>query len=252
LKKKISVDKSQHILFLLQNMKENYLTKTLETHNMLHIKGVIFDMDGTLIETTEADYLAWKKVFADYHKELSFEDYFPLIGMKSAIVAQSRLSLNEEETKKALSQKMEYFSQIVKEKGIQVVPHAIKFLKQLKAEHLKIALATSSRQEKMKLVFQLTDLTPYFDEIITGDLVNKSKPAPDIFLKAAEKLQLKPGDCLVVEDAANGVKAAKNAGMKCVAITTTHTQDLLQQADLVVNSYEDLDLQKIYTELRKK
>jgi len=209
-------------------------------------------MDGTLIETTEADYLAWKRVFTDYHKELSFEDYFPLIGMKSAIVVQSRLSLDEEETKKALSQKMKYFSEIVTEKGIQVVPYAIKFLKQLKAENLKIALATSSRQEKMNFVLQLTNLTSYFDIIVTGDLVQKSKPAPDIFLKAAEKLQLKPDDCLVVEDAANGVKAAKNAGMKCVAITTTHTEDLLQQADLVINSYEDLDLQKIFTELQKR
>lgn len=234
-------------------MKETTLTNgSLKTENMLHIKGVIFDMDGTLIETTEADYLAWKRVFADYHKELSFEDYFPLIGMKSAMVVQSRLSLDEEETKKALSQKMRYFSEIVTEKGIQVVPYAIKFLKQLQEEHLKIALATSSRQEKMKLVLQLTNLTTYFDEIVTGDLVHKSKPAPDIFLKAAEKLQLKPEDCLVVEDAANGVKAAKNAGMKCVAITTTHTEDLLQQADLVVNSYEDLDLEKIYAQLQKK
>jgi len=234
-------------------MEESFLTnESFKIRDMLHIKGAIFDMDGTLIETTEADYLAWKSVFADYHKELSFEDYFPLIGMKSAIVVQSRLSLDEKETKKALSQKMKYFSEIVTEKGIQVVPYAIKFLKQLEAENLKIALATSSRQEKMKLVLQLTNLTPYFDVIVTGDLVHKSKPAPDIFLKAAEKLQLKPEDCLVIEDAANGVKAAKNAGMKCVAITTTHTKELLQQADMVITSYEDLDLQKIYTELQKK
>src|SRR5215831_4128623 len=134
----------------LQIMNESFSTEEgLDTQDALHIKGVIFDMDGTLIETTEADYLAWKRVFAEYHKELAFEDYFPLIGMKSAMVVQSRLSLNEEETKKALSQKMKYFSEIVTEKGVQVVPYAIKFLKQLKAEHLKIALATSSRQEKM-------------------------------------------------------------------------------------------------------
>jgi len=233
-------------------MKESYLINdTSKRQDDIRLKGVIFDMDGTLIETTEADYLAWKNVFADYHKELSFEDYFPLIGMKSAVVVQTRLSLDDEETKKALSQKMKYFSDIAAEKGIQVVPHAIKLLKQLKQENLKIALATSSRQEKMKLVLQLTNLLPYFDVIVTGDLVNRSKPAPDIFLKVAEKLQLKPCECVVIEDAANGVKAAKNAGMKCVAITTTHTEDLLQQADLVIDSYEKLDLQKIHQMLLK-
>ena len=232
-------------------MKESYVDKdVVEKRNSLHLKGVIFDMDGTLIETTEADYLAWKKVFADYRKELAFEDYFPLIGMKSAVVVQTRLGLGEDETKKALSQKMEYFSEIVNAHGIQVVPHAIKFLKQLKEEHLKIALATSSRHEKMKLVLQLTNLIPYFEVIVTGDLVKKSKPAPDIFLKAAEKLNLQPFECFVIEDAANGVKAAKNAGMKCVAITTTHTEDLLQHADMVIDSYEDLDLQKIYAVLK--
>src|SRR3954453_3067972 len=131
-------------------MKESYLINdTSKRQDEIHLKGVIFDMDGTLIETTEADYLAWKKVFADYHKELSFEDYFPLIGMKSAVVVQTRLSLDDEETKKALSQKMIYFSDIAAEKGIQVVPHAIKLLKQLKQENLKISLATSSRHEKM-------------------------------------------------------------------------------------------------------
>jgi beta-phosphoglucomutase len=234
-------------------MKESHFIKDkLKPPDKLHLKGVIFDMDGTLIETTEADYFAWKKVFADYHKELSFEDYFPLIGMKSAVVLQTRLSLDDDETKKALSQKMKYFSDIVEEKGIQVVPHALKFLEQLKEENLKIALATSSRQEKMKLVLQLTNLLPYFSVIVTGDLVNRSKPAPDIFLKAAEKLQLQPCECIVIEDAANGVKAAKNAGMKCVAITTTHTEDHLQLADLVIDSYEDLDLQKIYSALLKK
>jgi beta-phosphoglucomutase family hydrolase len=249
--KSTGVDKYQHILFLCTTMKESLLVKSnLKKENEMNLKGVIFDMDGTLIETTEADYLAWKRVFADYHKQLAFEDYFPLIGMKSAMVVKTRLSVDEEETKKALAQKMKYFSEIVSEKGIQIVPYAIKFLKQLKEAHLKIALATSSRQKKMELVLQLTNLTPYFDIIVNGDLVHKSKPAPDIFLKAAEKLQLKPEECVVIEDAANGVKAAKNAGMKCVAITTTHTEELLKQADIVIDSYEHLDLQKIYLGLK--
>lgn len=219
--------------------------KALETQSEFPFKGVICDMDGTLIESTEADYLAWKRLFAEHNKELSFEDYFPLIGMKSAVVVQSRLLLEGEEAKEALAKKMDYFSDIVTDSGIKTVPFATKLLQQLKERNVKLALATSSRRPKMKMVLQLTELLPFFDVIVTGDEVSRSKPAPDIFLKAAERLQLLPHECIVLEDAANGVKAAKNAGMKCVAITTTHSADLLTEADLVIDGFEELDIKKL-------
>src|SRR5262245_10680850 len=174
-------------------------------------RGVICDMDGTLIETTEADYLAWKRLFAEYGKELTFEDYFPLLGMKSEVVAKSRLHLDEEGVKEALAKKMKHFTEIVSVHGIKIVPYAARLLQQLKEHNIRIALATSSRKNKMKMVLELTGLLPFFEEIVTGDEVSKSKPAPDIFLKAAEKLNLSPVECLVLEDAASGVKAAKNA-----------------------------------------
>jgi beta-phosphoglucomutase family hydrolase len=223
----------------------------LETQSIFSFKGVIFDMDGTLIESTEADYLAWKRLFAEHNKELSFEEYFPLIGMKSAVVVETRLLLDDEKAKEALAKKMDYFSEIVSGSGIKTVPYATILLKQLKEHNVKLALATSSRRAKMKMVLQLTDLLPYFGEIVTGDEVANSKPAPDIFLKAAEKLQLSPKDCVVIEDAANGVKAAKNAGMKCVAITTTHSADLLQEADLVIDRFEELDFEMLAEMLKR-
>jgi beta-phosphoglucomutase-like phosphatase (HAD superfamily) len=81
--------------------------------------------------------------------------------------------------------------------------------------------------------------------------VARSKPAPDIFIKASAQLQLPPHECLVIEDAASGVKAAKTAGMKCIAITTTHTADQLQHADLVIDSFEELDFLKLSEMLKK-
>ena len=111
------------------NMTKIYTTET-ETVNekYLPFKAVIFDMDGTLIESTEADYLAWKMLFADYDHELSFEDYFPLLGMKSTMVVQSRLALSDKQTTIALAQKMKYFEDVVKNAGINTVPFAIQFL----------------------------------------------------------------------------------------------------------------------------
>jgi len=219
-------------------MKEVYKKQMIEPTVLLPFKGVIFDMDGTLIESTEADYLAWKQLFADYQKPLSYEDYFPLLGAKSAVVVQSRLLLNEEQAKIALAKKLAYFTEIVSQSGIQPVPFAVKLLQQLQQYDLKIALATSSRREKMKMVLKLTGLLPYFEAIVTGEEVKRSKPAPDIFLKAAKKLELQPEQCLVIEDAINGIKAAKNAGMKCIAITTTHPPEMLQEADLIIDTYE--------------
>ncbi len=226
-------------------MKEVYKDRTIESTVLLPFKGVIFDMDGTLIESTEADYLAWKRLFADYQKPLSYEDYFPLLGAKSAVVVQSRLLLNEEQTKFALAKKLKYFTEIISQNGIQPVPFAVKLLQQLQQYDLKIALATSSRRKKVKMVLKLTGLLPYFEVIVTGEEVSIGKPAPDIFLMAAKKLDLTPSECLVIEDAINGIKAAKNAGMKCIAITTTHSAEMLQEADLIIETYEAVNFQDL-------
>jgi beta-phosphoglucomutase family hydrolase len=230
-------------------MMEVYKNNTAEPSVSLPFKGVIFDMDGTLIESTETDYLAWKQLFADYQKPLSYEDYFPLLGAKSAVVVQSRLLLDEEQTKVALEKKMKYFTEIVSQNGIQPVPFAIKLLEQLQQYDLKIALATSSRRNKMTMVLKLTGLLPYFEVIVTGEEVSRSKPAPDIFLLAAKKLELPPDQCLVIEDAVNGIKAAKNAGMKCIAITTTHSAEMLQEADLIIDTYEALNFQNLCSKI---
>jgi len=225
----------------MNDIKKNELIIT--SGESFPFKGVIFDMDGTLIESTQADYEAWRILFADYKQRLSFEDYFPLIGMKSTVVVQTHLQLDEEEAIKALTQKLKYFEEFIYNNGINTVPFAIKLLQQLKQYDLKMALATSSRNSKVKMVLELLELKKYFDIVVNGDHVNRSKPAPDVFLLAAEKLKLLPAECVVIEDAASGVKAAKNAGMKCIAITTTHKRDLLAEADLVIDSYEGLNLQ---------
>lgn len=231
----------------MNNNKINAGDDNVQTMYNFPFRGVIFDMDGTLIETTQADYHAWKKVFEDHGQELSFDDYFPLIGMKSEVVVNTRLHLEGEEAKKALLKKADYFRDIIESHGIQTVPYATRLLKKLKQHNLKLALATSSRSQKMNYVLKLTELLQYFDVIVTGDEVTRSKPAPDVFIKAVEKLNLPVSQCVVIEDAASGVKAAKNAGLKCIAITTTHSADLLHEADLVISSFEELDLDKLST-----
>lgn len=215
----------------------------------LPFKGVIFDMDGTLIVSTEADYLAWEKVFKNYGKKLTYEDYQPLLGIRSANVIKEYIEISDEEdVKRILKEKFDYFVEIVTANPIKPVLAAEAFLKSVLKYPVKIALATSSRNEKMQLILKQLDFLQYFDAIVTGNEVENSKPAPDIFLKAAERLGLSPEECFVVEDGPIGVAAAKNAKMKCVAITETHTADKLHQADVVIHSYHDAD----FIEISKK
>ncbi|HEX8357580.1 MAG TPA: HAD family phosphatase [Segetibacter sp.] len=228
-------------------MKENN-AELLEAQavDILPFKAVIFDMDGTLLESTEADYKAWEKVFNDYGKALSFADYVPLLGIKSANVIKEHLEKTEaEDVKRILKEKFDYFVEWIEENPIQPVLGAEAFLKSLANYPVQVALATSSRKEKMHLVLTQLNFKGFFEAIVTGDEVINSKPAPDIFLKAAERLGVAPEDCMVVEDGPVGVAAAKAAGMKCVAITATHPAEKLQQADLIINTYENADFKEI-------
>jgi beta-phosphoglucomutase family hydrolase len=207
--------------------------------------AVIFDMDGTLVATTEADFLAWQRLFSTYGRSLTFEEYFPLLGKKSSDVVHHVLGLHGHEATGAMHKKMMFFEEIVREKGIDMMPNAEQLLKALQAEHIPIALATSSRVMKMKLVMKTADLDKYFNAVVTGEEVTVGKPGPDIFLLAAKRLNVDPVQCVVIEDAASGVAAAKAAGMKCVAVTNTHHERDLHQADLVVDDLSELSLSRI-------
>ena len=216
---------------------------TYRSKSILPCKAIIFDMDGTLLESTEADFKAWEKTYKSYDKVLTYELYQPLLGIRSADVIRNYLGFaNENDVKRILKEKFDHFVDYVNEHPVKLVAGADNFLKSLSSFDVKIGLATSSRQEKTMLLLARLNLLQYFDAIVTGEQVNKSKPAPDIFLKAAGKLEVPPNLCLVFEDGPIGVAASKSAGMKCIAITTTHAAEKLHQADWIIDQYETIDL----------
>jgi beta-phosphoglucomutase len=215
-------------------------------------KAVIFDMDGTLIESTNADFLAWQKVFADYNRGLTFQDYKPMLGKRSFSVVKELLQIKDEkEQAKALANKSLYFRQVIDEQGLETVPYAVDFLKQIKELGIPMALATSSRREKTKMVLAKVELLSYFDVIVTAEDVINGKPFPDVFLKAASMLKTPVENCVVFEDALSGIRAAKSASIKCVAISSNHTSHLLDEADLVIESFKDLNFISLCDKLQQ-
>ena len=236
---------------ILVRMKEQAAaTQPLKNNNSTDIQAIIFDMDGTLLESTEADYLAWEKIFERYDNKLTYEKYVTMLGIRSADVIRDFLGFTDAgDVSRILVEKFNCFVEVVNEKPVKPVDSADKILKAAHASHLKVALATSSRKEKMQLLLTQLDFLQYFHATVTGEEVERSKPAPDIFLKAAERLGIPPANCVVVEDGPIGITAAKKAGMKCIAITATTEPAKLQEADLVIESYDDIDLEELLARL---
>ncbi len=215
------------------------------------IEAIIFDMDGTVIDSTRNDFTAWTRVFDEYDYAFSFEEYVRVLGAKGSEIIEERLELGREEVDKMLKRKESYFQEELDKNGLRLIPHVEELLKEIKSMDLKTALATGSGDEKLKMIFERLNIEQYFDVILTADDVQHGKPDPEIFLNAAKKLGVSPEQAIVMEDAENGVRAAKAGNMLCIAITSTHTREKLQEADLVIDNYKELHLKDFIKEQTK-
>lgn len=216
-----------------------------------NIKGLIFDMDGTVIDSNKHGFDAWTKAFEPFEVTFKYEDYVKELGAKGEEIVKKHVVVSDEEASKIVENKNKFFKENVETKGLESMQFIQPILDQAREMELKLALATGSKRDKLNLIFKHVDLRHYFDDIITADEVNNGKPDPEIFLKAAEKLGLEPGEIIVWEDAELGVKAAKNAHMKCVCITTTQMGDRhgLEEADLIIDTYKNIDLQDLINKI---
>jgi beta-phosphoglucomutase len=212
------------------------------------LKGVaaIFDMDGTLIDNTPYHFKAWQQLFKKRGlPELSHETYLTEISgvpILNTIKNMFGKDLDEEEQQALVKEKQQdaYLPYLRPINGLE------NFLAELHDAGVKIALATSSAMDDVDFIFNTVNIRQYFDAIITGSMVSEPKPSPQIFLKAAERLQILPQKCVVFEDSLSGLKAGRSAGMKVTGITTANPAETVTQlADLVINDYADISLHKM-------
>ncbi|MBV8388675.1 MAG: HAD family phosphatase [Mucilaginibacter sp.] len=216
--------------------------------------AAIFDMDGTLIDNTPFHFISWQALFRKYHKEeLSRQTYYTEISGVPIMETLKRIfgaDHDEASLKELLREKEEFYRQ-------EYAPHlvAIKglenFLAELKSNGVKMAMATSATVEDIDFILNKVPIRDDFNEIVNSSMVIRPKPDPQIFLKAAELLDVPPERCVVFEDSLAGIKAANAAGMKVVGITTGHPASDLYPVNLVIDDYTTLkpsDLAALFNE----
>ena len=209
------------------------------------IKAIIFDADGVIYNSEPLIKKAVKKVFAEQGITLTNNDFIPFFGLTAkdellALLKKHKLHMPLE---KALKKRGKYYGELLH--NIRIFAGVKKLMKKIRIKKMKLAIATNSRKPKLYLTLKRLKLYPHkFDAIITAEQVKKHKPYPDVYLKAARRIKVKPADCLVFEDSLNGVKAAKAAGMYCVAITNSFSRKKLLRAgaDLVLRSLTEVTL----------
>jgi len=222
----------------------------MNTKNTLY--GLIFDIDGVIADTEAVNARVSIKVFADlFNIDVVREDFEAGLGRgaEEYVKAGARahgIELTEEQVQKATQLRQKYFLKSLSEEPLPPFPGVMELMNEaMQREDFRVAIATSGTLEKSRAVLNAVGV-PYQKMVyVNGNDVKHKKPDPELFLTAAERIGIEPEHCVVIEDAPNGVQAAKAAGTKCIAVTNSTVAENLSQADLVCDSLEKIDLEII-------
>jgi beta-phosphoglucomutase len=206
------------------------------------IRGVLFDMDGVLADSEQYISKAAIMMFRELGLTVKPEDFKPFVGTGEnlyigGVAEKYGLKVDIEKVK---SRTYQIYTEIIKG-NIKPLPGSIDFVGSCLSRGFKIAVATST--DKIKMEANLREIgipSTIFNATVNGLEVENRKPSPDIYILASRKIGLKPEECLVVEDAVSGIKAAKSAGCRCLALTTSFNRSLLLEADWICNNLEDV------------
>ncbi len=206
------------------------------------IRAVIFDMDGVLVDSEKLINAAAVAMFRERGLTVQQEDFLPFVGAGEdryiGGVAERYGFPLDIPAGKARTYEI-YLAMVTSH--LDPFPGAVELVHACRTAGLLVAVASSADMVKVQANLVKIKLpVPFWDAVITGEDVKNKKPAPDLFLITAERLAVLPFECVVVEDAVNGVQAAKSAGMRCVAVAQTFPPDRLREADIVRNTISDL------------
>ncbi len=214
------------------------------------IKALIFDFDGLILETETPIYISWNELFDSYSCHLPLDHWVTLIGgsdhsFDPYAELESQLGHSLDKTAIEPIRRKREMALVDAEK---ILPGVMQYLNDAKQSKLKIGLASSSSELWVKGHLTRLGIIQYFDCICTRNDVTQVKPFPELYLKVLETIDVHPGEGIALEDSPNGIQAAKDAGLFCVAVPNPMTRRLhLDQADLTLNSLAEMPLSKMIT-----
>lgn len=209
--------------------------------------GAVFDWDGVIIDSSKHHEESWERLAREISKPLPPGHFKRGFGMKNEFIIPKILAWSDEvEQIKQLSLRKEsLYREVVKERGIEPLPGVKTWLQKLADAEIPCVVGSSTHRKNIETALEIIELRGYFAAIVSSEDVTHGKPDPEVFLKAAQKISREPKQCVVFEDAHVGIQAARNAGMRVVAVATTNPLAELTDADLAVERLDQISVQQI-------
>jgi beta-phosphoglucomutase len=213
---------------------------------MMHTAACIFDLDGVIVDTARYHFLAWKRLTDQLGIHFTEEDNERLKGVSRMASLEIILGIGNRKADERQKQEYAtlknswYIDYISKMTPDEVLPGCLSFIRELRNANIRVAIGSASKNTPM--ILERVGIRELFDAIADGNNVTEAKPNPEVFIKAAEMVGIKPGKCVVFEDAVAGVQAALNAGMMCIGVGSSK---ILIKAHFVVHGLNEMNLSKL-------
>jgi len=215
----------------------------------MQIRGAIFDWDGVVIDSSRHHEESWERLAREEGLPLPEGHFKRGFGMKNEVIIPEQLHWTTDpgEIQRLSLRKEALYREVVGAWGIEPLPGVSALLADLAAVRIPAVIGSSTHRENIETALDLLGFRHRFAAIVTAEDVQRGKPDPEVFLKAAQRIGRLPPECVVFEDALVGIEAARAAGMRVIAVATTNPIDLLLHADLAVETLEAVTATRLAT-----
>lgn len=202
-------------------------------------RAALWDVDGTLIDSVEYHWTSWREALEAENFPITREQFMETFGQRNAEILRHYFGpdVSSNTIERVGNAKEELYRELVRRHGIDPLPGVRRWLARLKADGWLQAVASSAPLLNIKVILEAIDARSFFDAVVSAEEVERGKPDPQVFLRAAEKVGILPAKCIVIEDAPAGVEAARRAGMRQVGVLSSHPS---LEADIVVRTLDEL------------